>query len=314
MWVSTETGQPAWPQTVLVIGCGLLGTSIALALKNAHSNVEIDGIEASPANLKGALARGPFRRVESRLSDLPSCDGCYDLAILAVPVDTAVELLPEVHNLATIVMDVCSVKQDVCTRAEHVGMKETFAPTHPMAGRAAGGPEAADASLFEGNVWILVRGWPACARLVPMLQELGSTVAWVEDAAEHDKAMAVVSHGIHLTSLSAMLAYQDATACSHGTWAALTGPGFRDITRLSASPPDFWTSTLLANRTAVLEQLERIIHRLQAFESTLAADDAVQLKVLLSEARAAHQDWAEAREAQLRKGKSSQGACEQVRE
>lgn len=274
------------PQSILVIGCGLMGTSLALAIRQSDSSVILDGVEVNARNRELVLSKGVFRQVYDHLPG-----NTYDLAVLAVPVDVACELLPQVLAKANLVMDVCSVKQTICETAEQLGARNKFAPTHPMAGLATAGPEYATPELFQERPWLLIEGWPASLELLPVISSLGARVEFLETPAHHDEAMAIVSHAIHLVSLSAMLAYGDARVLHEMSLARLTGPAFRDITRLSGSPSEFWLSTLLANTQPVVQQLDRIIHRLQAFQVALSSGNRTDLGELLDSARTLHEEW-----------------------
>jgi prephenate dehydrogenase len=287
-------GQPAafsalLEQGLLVVGCGLIGTSIAAAVRRAWPWVKVIGVETDDGHRRQAEARHVFDAIHRSLDDAPNHR--YGIAVLAVPVHAAAGLLPAVARMARVVMDVCSVKQPICEAAVRHGLRSVFAPTHPMAGRAAGGPAHADAALFEGCAWLVLAEFPACETVLPLIRATGAVCRVVPGAREHDEAMAAVSHGVHLASLSVMLAYEEALGTAKGNWAAWTGPGFRDVTRLSGSPPGFWPETLRSNREAVLTHLDRLIAILGKWRKTLATDDANGLLSMLQEAQAAHERW-----------------------
>ncbi|GGJ07460.1 prephenate dehydrogenase [Alicyclobacillus cellulosilyticus] len=289
---------------VLVIGCGLIGTSFALALRKTFGGqLEVDGVEPHPDHREALRTAGVFRAVYDRLPPAGPSPR-YDWAVLAVPVDKAAEMVPAASALAHWVMDVCSLKGPVCAAAREAGVAARFAPTHPMAGKAMGGPSAAEASLFAGQVWLVVEGWPAVSAVLPLLRATGAVIQPVASEREHDLAMAAVSHAIHLVSGAAMLAFHDAekAAGAGGRWAAWTGPGFRDVTRLAGSPAGFWVATLLANREAVAAQLERVSARLGEFAAALQTGDAGRLASLLESARAVSEAWRRDRDRALSSG------------
>lgn len=277
---------PEGPQSILVIGCGLIGTSLALALKQAFPSFSFDGVELDSHHRDIARRHGVFDHL---YETLPA--KFYDLAILSVPIDVACTLLGKVGQLARLVMDVCSVKVPICDVATNLGYGTSFAPTHPMAGLATEGPEQAHADLFVDRAWLCMDGWPACKEITFLLERIRARIEYIPTPADHDEAMAAVSHAIHLVSLSAMLAYGTTQAEPDRAWAALTGPGFRDITRLSASPSGFWVSTLLANAPFVTRQLERVITELQSFQSALSTNDGERLKERLETARLMNEEW-----------------------
>lgn len=280
----------AWPRSVLVIGCGLLGTSFVLAVSEVHPDVHWTGIEPNVAHRDTAAKVAPFEEMVNAIDALPRSVH-FDLAVLASPLNAACASLGPAASVADIVIDLCSAKVPICQAAVDLGLQGQFAPTHPMAGLAVPGPRSARADLFVGQPWLVLRGWPAVGRITALLSALGANVIELERAADHDEAMAAASHAIHLTSLSAMLAFEDAQQASGARWATLTGPGFRDITRLAGSPTGFWVDVLTTNAVAVREQLARVVDRLQAFEQALDQGDDVALAHLLNEARSARARW-----------------------
>jgi prephenate dehydrogenase len=285
----------ARPASVLVVGCGLMGTSLALALHRARPGLVVHGVERSEVHRAQALATGAFAEVFPALPEPDEAErgGRYELGILAVPVDAACALLPATARLADVVMDICSVKRPVVEAAEDAGLKAVFAPTHPMAGTADSGPAHARADLFEGRTWIVLDGWPACEAVAPWLERTGARMVHLPSADDHDAAMASVSHGVHLASLSAMLAYRRTAGGRAGDWALLAGPGFRDVTRLSRSAPDFWVPTLTANRDHVTLYLRALAEELNAFARALDEADGDALHQRLTEARMARLAWEE---------------------
>ncbi|MCL6625725.1 MAG: prephenate dehydrogenase/arogenate dehydrogenase family protein [Alicyclobacillus shizuokensis] len=304
-------GRPAyWPVSLLIVGCGLIGASLAMAWRQLHSDARIVGVDTNAQHREQArgLAGAAGGWSEHRAGEAPECaarlvfddvlpsvpDESFDVAVLAAPVEAVCRLLATVGDRAEYVMDVCSVKEPVVDAAQRLGITERFAPTHPMAGAASSGPLAARPDLFQGEAWLVVKGWPALTRIRPMLTALGAHIVEVPSAVEHDRAMAAVSHGVHLASLAVMTAYGRAVVDNEANpqlWAHLTGPGFRDVTRLAASPPTFWVSTLLSNRAAVLAHLERIGGALQEFAAALANADAERLTGLLRAAQSDHEHW-----------------------
>lgn len=284
---SNGKGRPVGIQSVLICGCGLIGTSLAMAWRHAQLPLQIYGLESLPAHRAQALQTGAFLDIY----ETPTI-ATYDLLVLATPVDIACAQLSAMDRQAKWVMDVCSVKQPLTDMAIALGRQQTFAPTHPMAGLAAEGPAQAAPAIFVNRPWLYLEEWSACTVVKPLLVATGAHVVPVASAHEHDAAMAAVSHGVHLASLMTMLMYRELLPEGR-TWADFTGPGFRDVTRLCASPSGFWASTLLANRENVLDALAAYGNQLEAFQSALKRGDATSLQCLLDAARAAHTQWRE---------------------
>lgn len=278
------------PQRILVVGCGLIGTSMARAIQDKDPDVLVDGVEVSHRHRELARETGAYRHVYASFPD-----ETYDLAILAVPIQTACAVLAQAVRQASIVMDVCSVKAPICQLAKEQGLSLRFAPSHPMAGNSGQGPVSSDDSLFQGQPWILIEDWPACKTLAPWIASFDARLEWVKTAEQHDAAMAAVSHGIHLMSVTAMLA--SAVEADHSqahNWSFLTGPGFRDVTRLSQSPHDFWVPTLMANRESIRRYLKAAKETIMELERCLEAGDSEALGRVLSTAKTAKDDWSTA--------------------
>ncbi|MCL6593712.1 MAG: prephenate dehydrogenase/arogenate dehydrogenase family protein [Alicyclobacillus sp.] len=274
--------------SLLVVGCGLMGTSLALAVRRAWPGIRIAGVEAHPDHRQSILARAAVDQV---WPDLHAVTEVFDLCVLAVPADAACALLPQAARCARWVMDICSVKAPLTAAATAAGLTERFAPTHPMAGLASAGPDAAQAKLFQGRSWILLSNWPACAAVEPLVRSVGAQVRWLASADEHDQAMAAVSHGVHLISCAAAHVYGRLAGERAAAWAGLAGPGFRDITRLAAAPPGFWVSTLLHNRAAVLPYLQAASRTLDELAQALASENTQALTQWLLDAQEVRTAW-----------------------
>ncbi|WDL97210.1 prephenate dehydrogenase [Alicyclobacillus sp. ALC3] len=295
---ASDTVQPcsasAWPASVLVVGCGLIGASLALALARIRPTASLIGVEPNP-EYRTLLPSELFLHTYASVSAVPAATH-VDLAILAAPLGAACELLEATAQMADIVMDVCSAKTVICDKATATGLQTQFVPTHPMAGMAAAGPLHASPEIFAGQPWLFLEGWPANERITELVTEVGAAVSVLSTAHEHDSAMAAVSHAIHLTSLAAMLAFDEAAGTSN--WRGITGPAFRDITRLAASPSGFWVDVLTANAEAVRSQVLNIADKLQDFSELLVRGDRKALKERLDAAREARTTWQEVQDTQ----------------
>jgi prephenate dehydrogenase len=273
---------------ILVIGCGLLGTSIALALAGRKTKYVLYGADVNPDHIAQAIRTNAFRQVfDAKV--IP--DANFDVVILAVPVRAAYTYLDRAFELGSVVIDICSVKTSICEAAKLSGNQERFAPTHPMAGKAVEGPEGAEETLFSGHPWLYIKGWPAVEHILPIIIDTGAVPIGIDTPDLHDHAMAIVSHSIHLVSLSAMTAYGREANQSELSHAGLSGPAFRDITRLAASPIGFWVETLMENQSEVLAHLDKVTDVLTDFKEKLRLQDEAGLTQLLEEARDYHQVW-----------------------
>jgi prephenate dehydrogenase len=226
---------------VLIIGSGLLGTSLGLALTLREVSVLLD--DSSPTALALAVDLGAGRRVEE--------DDAPNLVVVATPPDVAGEVVAAAlakYPNAT-VTDVASVKGAV--RADLSGADLTrYVGSHPMAGREKSGPIAARTDLFFGRPWIVVpdkeSSGTARAAVRALAVDVGASVTTM-DATSHDRAVALVSH---LPQLVSTLVAAQLQGAPEGTL-DLAGQGLRDVTRIASSEPGMWTQILSGNAAEV---------------------------------------------------------------
>ena len=273
-----------------LIGCGLMGGSFALALKQAGLVKRVVGYSKSPSTTERARKMGVID-VEAP-SALLAVAGA-DIVLLAVPVAATERTLKSIKHLITpqmLVMDVGSTKADVVSAARsalgsHLG---SFIPAHPITGKELAGVEHADANLYRGAKVVIT---PTERTLTAQLHKaqllwlaLGCEVSTMSPQA-HDAAFAAVSHLPHLLAFAMM---HSITGQLHGEeYLQLAGPGFKDFTRIAAADAKIWHDILLANRTEVLNQLQHYRQALQAFEEALQATDTATLVTMLEPASAA---------------------------
>ncbi|MFB7634935.1 prephenate dehydrogenase [Streptomyces sp. NPDC056149] len=256
-------------RTALVIGTGLIGTSVALALSARGVQVHLEDHDHAQALTAAALGAGT--------AEPPP--GPVDLVVVAVPPAHVAEGLAAAirRGAARAYIDVASVKGGPRRELEALGCDLSgYLGTHPMAGKERSGPLAATADLFEGRPWVLTSspgGDTEVLNLALELVALCRAVPVVMDADAHDRAVALVSHTPQLVSslVAARLKGADETAVR------LCGQGIRDVTRIAASDPAMWIDILSANPgpvadvlTAVAADLDATVQSLRALES---ADD-----------------------------------------
>ena len=273
-----------------LIGCGLMGGSFALALKQAGLVKRVVGYSKSPSTTKRARKMGVID-VEAP-SALLAVAGA-DIVLLAVPVAATERTLKSIKHLITpqmLVMDVGSTKADVVSAARSaLGSRlGSFIPAHPITGKELAGVEHADANLYRGAKVVIT---PTERTLTAQLHKaqllwlaLGCEVSTMSPQA-HDAAFAAVSHLPHLLAFAMM---HSITGQLHGEdYLQLAGPGFKDFTRIAAADAKIWHDILLANRTEVLNQLQHYRQALQAFEEALQATDTATLVTMMEHASAA---------------------------
>lgn len=268
-----------------VIGTGLIGGSVALALRRAGTHVV--GFDEDGAALRGALDRGAVDEIRDTAAEAVAG---ASLVILCMPVDRMPEV---VRGLASavppdaVVTDVGSAKEAVVAEGEGV-LGGRFLGGHPMAGSERHGIEAADAHLFEGAWWILTptektisTAYRAVNRMVGAVGANGFALP----PREHDRLVARLSHVPQLTASS--LVDVAVAEADRDALLGLAGPGFRDVTRIAASDPGMWISILKANRRSVLEALDITGARLEEVRGSIEAEDWERVGTFLSDARRA---------------------------
>ena len=286
--------RPRAVERLAVIGCGLMGGSFALALRQACEVGRIVGFSRSPAS---ALRAHELGVVDEVAADAATAVTGADLILLSVPVaatGAAMAAMRETIRPDALCMDVGSTKADVVTAAARaLGRRiDTFVGAHPIAGKERAGVEHAEATLYDGCRVILTPTAQTdperLARADALWRSMGARVSTLGPA-EHDAALAAVSHLPHLLAFAAFraIAAQDDAQ----TLLSLAGPGFRDFTRIAAGDPALWRDVLIANRVQVLDQAARFRAELQAMEAAMSAGDAAGVEALIAPAAAGRSRW-----------------------
>ena len=277
-----------------LIGCGLMGSSFALAMKRAGLVKRIVGYSKSPTTTERARQLGIID-VEAP-SALLAVSGA-DIVLIAVPVASTEATFKAIKHLVRpdmLIMDVGSTKRDVVDAArrtlrEHMGL---FVPCHPIAGKEVAGVDNADVDLFSGRQVILT---PVEATDAAHLQNavnvwaaLGCKVSQMTPE-QHDAAFASVSHLPHLLAFALMNAISGQPQGEN--FLSLAGPGFRDFTRIAAGDPKIWRDIMLANAQELLAQSKIFQHSLQALEQLISSGNAPELESQLERASMSRANW-----------------------
>jgi prephenate dehydrogenase len=275
-----------------IVGAGLIGGSFALALKQAGAVREVVGVGRSAASLEQAQQRGLIDRAVDW-----AAAGQADCILLAMPVgDTEAVLKNLVPHLkpGAIVTDAGSTKLNVIAAARSaLGTRfADFVPGHPIAGSEQSGPLAARADLYQGKKVVLTPQADTRADALATVQALweaaGAQVETLE-AALHDRVFAAVSHLPHLAAFALV---DELTQRADGdTFFRFAASGFRDFTRIAGSSPEMWRDIALANRTALLTELDAYLAALQVLRQAVDAEDAEALLKMFSRARNARENW-----------------------
>ena len=281
-------------ERLALIGCGLMGGSFALALRQAGRVAHVAGFSASEATRQKALRHGV---IDVACSSAAEAALGADLVLVAVPVSATEDTLRAIDPVLSsqaLVMDVGSTKGDVVSAAraalrQHLA---NFVPAHPIAGKEVAGIEHADANLYRERQTILTPLPENPSERVLLAhqvwQALGCRVLELSPE-DHDASFAAVSHLPHLAAFALVNAV---ARQPHGAQhLALAGPGFRDFSRIAASDPHVWRDILLANRDEVLHQSALMRAALHEFELAMQAGDAGQLQRLIDEASQTRSRW-----------------------
>jgi prephenate dehydrogenase len=253
---------------VLIIGAGLIGTSVGLALVRAGYGVFLQ--DQSLEHLQVAENMGAGRALASY--DVP------DLVVLAVPPGQLLEVTEVASNkyVNATFTDVCSVKTQPVADIETIsGIRGRFVGGHPMAGRETSGPQGARADLFVDRPWILTPTpdvHPERIALVRTMAESCGAVVSTMTAAAHDRAVALTSHTPQLLAslMAGLIAKAPATDIQ------LSGQGLRDLTRIAGSNPELWDEILQSNATEVDAVLESFGEHLASVRTALQAGSSLR--------------------------------------
>lgn len=276
-------------QRVAVIGTGLIGGSVGLAL--ARRGYEVAGFDRDAARLRRAAELGA---VTVAASDLAGAFAGADLAVVAVPVGHIADVAGAALDAGVpLVTDVGSVKAPIVAALEaRPDRAHRFVGGHPMAGSEQDGIDGADADLFVGATWVLTptanTDEDRYTQLRLLVRDLGAEVVTVTPE-HHDELVALVSHAPQLAA-STLMDVANEREEEHRVLLRLAAGGFRDMTRIAAGHPAIWPDILAANRDAVVDALDAYLDSLRAVRDAVARGDREFLLALLERARSARRN------------------------
>lgn len=272
-----------------IIGVGLIGGSLARALRAAGYVQEVVGVGRSLARLQQAVDLGVVDRIETSLS---RAAGDAGMLVLASPVGAMPEVFAAMApylSAQAIVTDVGSVKGSITEAARrHLGAHfPRFVPGHPLAGREASGVMASVPDLFQGRRVILTPAAETDASALKTVDAMwcaAGAVVMSMPTVEHDAILAATSHLPHLLAYALVdqLAQEDASRRVFD----FVGSGFRDMTRIAASDPIMWRDICLANRPALLQAMGAYRAQLGVLEQAITAADGAKLEAFFARAQA----------------------------
>lgn len=276
--------------TVTVVGVGLIGGSVAAAIKATSPQTSVYGIDPVQSSLDAALAAGALDDAatpDDVKSSIWVSRGGSELTILCIPVFAAQEWFDRLADgqYDGIITDTASTKKAICEIAERtlVDMSR-YLPGHPMAGSEVNGFDGSRPDLFQGAYWILCPDGETQDEVFLKLHEafssLGARIISI-DRAQHDSAVAIVSHVPHMVA-SSLVELAANHADERKELLRLAAGGFKDSTRIAAGSPKLWCGIALDNKEALADGLSEVRSILGEFEDAIRAEDAKTLTELLS--------------------------------
>lgn len=258
---------------VVVVGIGLIGGSMVLDIKELYPEATIVGMDANENHLQQAIDLGVVEKAGTT-EDLADAD----FVIVAVPVDIALVVLPQVLDAVgenTIVFEVGSTKLPICEAVANHPKRRNYIATHPIAGTEFSGPSAAIKGLFQGKTNIICEVEKTTFKLqekaLQLFTAMGMRIRYM-DPKSHDKHIAYVSHLSHISSFMLGKTVIDKETEEQDIF-DMAGSGFESTVRLAKSSPAMWTPIFKQNKKQVVNTLEEYISNLSKFKELLENDD-----------------------------------------
>lgn len=285
---SADKGHDTVARVAAIIGPGLVGGSLALALKARRAVGKVIAVARTEETLLAARELGV---ADETTHDLGAAVAEADLVVLATPVLTIIAQLTAIAphlRPGCLVTDTGSTKAAICCAAEaQLPAAVDFVGGHPMAGSEQTGVRAARADLFEGATWVLTPTEGVRPQALDRARRLVAATgarALVLSPEEHDEFAAAVSHVPHLLA-AALAAQVGRLADDHAEAALMAAGGFRDLTRVADADPGLWRDIFATNQGATVRQMEPIIETLQGLVEMLGKGDMEALREFLHQAR-----------------------------
>lgn len=271
---------------VAIIGAGLLGASLGLALKSRHLVQHVIGVGRREESLAIAKSKGAVDSVSLVVSEAVQE---ADLVVISTPAALVVPVLDEIRpqlKKSAIVTDVASTKAAICQHADSTWpVPRRFVGSHPMAGSEKFGPEYAEPDFYENSVCLIETGTKIDEEAQELVTSLwcsvGTRVVPIHPE-QHDLMLALSSHIPHV--LAAALA---TGAADQQVIRDVIGNGFRDTTRIAAARPEIWRDICLTNKEAVLDGLHKLRCNLESFEQALRSEDTDTVEQFFADGKAA---------------------------
>lgn len=268
-----------------IIGVGLIGGSMAVDLKQRGFASRVVGVGHDALHASAAMDLG----LVDEMVDYEECIRTSDIVVVAVPVSTAIRMIPDILDRIDehqVVTDVCSTKEKINEVVRYHPHRKFFVAAHPMAGTEYSGPWAAVPGLFDGRAGIICNAEDSDIRAVEtvkrMYECLNMRIIFMR-ATHHDVHTAYVSHISHISSFALALTVLEKEKNEKNIFDLASG-GFSSTVRLAKSNPDMWAPIFSQNRDNILTVLDTYIEKLEEFKSHIAEFDEEGVKNLIRDA------------------------------
>ena len=272
-------------EKVAVVGLGLIGGSLAAALRKSEEVGEVFGVERDSESLRFALEGGIADAGSSEIG--PGISGA-EIVVVATYVDTVAQVAREVSGFVspdTVVCDTGSVKAPIVREMEKGPRNIRFVGAHPVAGKETSGVRESDSGLFSGKKCVVTPVEGTCPEALSMVKALfslaGSEVVEI-DPESHDEVFSLVSHLPHAVAYSLVSAV--ASSGEARNLFDFSGGGLADFTRIAGSSPEMWAGIFIENRDALLRAIRSFSDKLGEIEKAVASGNVENLETLLREA------------------------------
>lgn len=269
-------------KTAVIIGLGLIGGSMGLELRK-RCGYKIHGIDANPENIAKAIELGIIDE-ETDYQHITNAD----LVIIAIPADAIPSVVKKALDHVgeqTLVMDMGSVKRNICQSVENHPNRKNFVASHPMAGTEFSGPEAAIYNLFDHKVMVFCEveksDWKLLDKALDFAKMLNMRVK-MTSAEEHDRHVAYISHLSHVSSFMLGKTVLEIEKDEQSIF-DLASTGFASTVRLAKSDANMWAPIFLENKENVLKSLDEYIKNLQDFKSLIEQSDDPKIRKTIHE-------------------------------
>ena len=258
---------------------------MGLDLKSRGFASRVLGVEQDPLSADAAVRLG----LADEIVDFDTCLRQADIIVVAVPVGSAVKMVPEILGAIgpeQVVIDVCSTKEQICLATRYNPNRRRFVSTHPMAGTEYSGPWAAMPNMFDGRACIFANPEESDPSALKTIEEMYSVLNMrpiYMDASQHDVHTAYVSHISHITSFALALTVLDKEKDEKHIFDLASG-GFSSTVRLAKSNADMWVPILTQNRDNVLRVIDTYLDKMKLFRDAVANYDEARIRELIHEA------------------------------